>query len=129
METYSKLITVSENDLDDLEHVNNVRYVQWMQDIAKEHWQSKASEEIQNGIVWVVLKHNIQYKGAAKLGDIINVKTYIAKTEGATSTRVVEMYNNKTNQLLIQSETDWCLLNAETMKPMRISPEIENIFS
>ena len=30
--------TVISDDLDDLLHVNNVRYVQWVQDIAKAHW-------------------------------------------------------------------------------------------
>ena len=36
MESYEKRIRVSENDLDELKHVNNVRYVQWIQDISKD---------------------------------------------------------------------------------------------
>lgn len=128
MEVFEKIIKVQEDDLDDLNHVNNVRYVQWMQDIAKEHWQAKAPEELVNTTVWVVLTHHITYKSAAKLNDNILIKTYIAKSKGPVSVRVVEMYNKENKQLLVKSKTEWCLLNSETFKPMRISPEIERIF-
>ncbi|NNG10562.1 MAG: acyl-CoA thioesterase [Arenibacter sp.] len=128
MEVFEKTIKVQEGDLDDLNHVNNVRYVQWMQDIAKEHWQAKAPEELVNTTVWVVLTHHITYKSAAKLNDNILIKTYIAKSKGPVSVRVVEMYNKENKQLLVKSKTEWCLLNTETFKPMRISPEIERIF-
>jgi acyl-CoA thioester hydrolase len=128
MGTFEKTITVVEDDLDDLNHVNNVRYVQWMQDIAKEHWRSKAPKDLIDTTVWVVLTHHITYKSAAKLDDVILMKTYIDKTKGPVSVRVVEMYNKDSNQLLVKSKTEWCLLNSETFKPLRISPEIESIF-
>ncbi len=128
METYEKTINVTIEDLDDLDHVNNVRYVQWIQDISKEHWQTNAPAAIQNGVVWVVMTHHITYKSAAKLGDVIKVKTHIAKSRGAISVRVVEMFDHKTNQLLVRSETEWCLLNSQSFKPIRISDEIKNVF-
>ncbi len=128
MQVFEKTIKVQEDDLDDLNHVNNVRYVQWMQDIAKEHWQAKAPEELVNTTVWVVLTHHITYKSAAKLNDHILIKTYITKSKGPVSVRIVEMYNKESKQLLVKSKTEWCLLNSETFKPMRISPEIESIF-
>lgn len=128
MEPYTISIIVTQQDLDDLNHVNNVIYVKWMQDIAKEHWQSKAPEKIIKSTAWVVLSHNIKYKGAATLGDTILLKTYIIKSKGAVCVRVVEMHNKDTDQLLIHSETEWCLLNSSNMRPIRISKEIENVF-
>lgn len=128
MEAFTTSIVVQKDDLDNLEHVNNVRYVQWMQDIAKEHWVSKAPLQIQKEVVWVVLSHYVQYKGAAKLQDTLLLKTYITKTKGAVCVRVVEMYLQKTNMLLVRSETEWCLLNAKTRKPQRISEEIATVF-
>lgn len=129
MEYFKKTITVAEDDLDDLNHVNNVRYVQWIQDISKEHWQSKAPQEMQADVIWVVMNHNISYKSAAVLGDIIKVRTYIDQSRGATSVRVVEMYAAKTNLLLLRSKTEWCLLNKKTLRPTRISDEIKNVFA
>ncbi|MBT8298017.1 MAG: acyl-CoA thioesterase [Maribacter sp.] len=129
MEHFEKRITVAEEDLDDLDHVNNVRYVQWIQDISKEHWQCVAPNELKAGILWVVKNHNIEYANSAVLGDTILIRTFIAETKGAISVRCVEMYNNKTNQLLVRSFTEWCLLNALTLKPIRISEAIKKVFA
>lgn len=129
MEYYQKVVVVSNDDLDELNHVNNVRYVQWIQDVSKEHWLRYASTRIQQDVVWVVMSHNISYKNAAKLGDEIRIQTHIAESRGATSVRVVEMHNIKTKELLLRSKTEWCLLNAKTLRPMRISEEIKNVFS
>jgi len=129
MGTYTKTRQVAADDLDDLNHVNNVRYVQWMQDIAKEHWQSRATKTMQDELSWVVLKHTIEYKGAAKLYENIVMKTYIARSKGAISVRVVEMSNAANGQLLVKAETEWCLLNSKSLKPMRISEEIKQVFS
>jgi len=128
MRTFEKTITVVKEDLDDLDHVNNVRFVQWIQDISKEHWQKLASPEIQKKVVWVVMNHNITYSNSAKLNDPIRIRTQVAKSKGATSVRTVEMYNDKTNRLLLRSNTQWCLLDAKTHKPIRISDEIKDLF-
>ncbi|MFX0556864.1 acyl-CoA thioesterase [Maribacter sp. CXY002] len=129
MSTFQKSIVVKEDDLDDLNHVNNVRYVQWIQDISKEHWQYQAPKKAQDDYIWVVLTHHIAYKSSAVLNDKISLKTYIKKSEGAKSIRVVEMFNEITNVLLVRSVTEWCLLNRSTLKPMRISEDIKKIFS
>ncbi|MBU3027052.1 thioesterase family protein [Zobellia galactanivorans] len=129
MQRYRKTITVQKDDLDELNHVNNVRYVQWMQDISKEHWMTVAPEEMRRGIIWVVMTHHITYKNAAVLGDVIEMETYIQKSRGAVSVRIVEMHNKKTGELLLKSSTEWCLLNADTLKPARISKEIKEVFS
>lgn len=129
MESFEKKVVVSKDDLDELDHVNNVRYVQWIQDVSKEHWQSRAPLSMQEASVWVVMNHHISYKNAAKLSDEISISTYIKQSHGATSVRIVEMHNTKTNQLLLHSSTDWCLLNATSLRPMRISAAIKDIFS
>ncbi len=128
MQTFEKTIRVVADDLDDLKHVNNVRFVQWIQDISKAHWQAYAPKEIQDEVVWVVMNHNITYKGEALLHDEIKIRTYIAESHGATSVRAVEMHNAETGKLLLTSKTAWCLLNAKTGKPMRISDKIRGIF-
>ncbi len=128
MEAFEKNQVVTPDDLDDLDHVNNVRYVQWIQDISKEHWQAFAPKEMQANVVWVVMNHHISYKGAAKLDDIIRIRTHIEGSKGATTVRVVEMFDSKTNRLLLRSNTEWCLLNARTLKPTRISDDIKQVF-
>ena len=127
-EFHEKTIVVGEADLDDLQHVNNVRYLEWIQDISKEHWEKNASKEVRDKVVWVVRSHHIQYKGEARLGDRIQIKTYIADTRGAISVRAVEMRLENSDKLLLESKTEWCLLDANAFRPMRISEEIRSFF-
>ncbi|WPY99508.1 acyl-CoA thioesterase [Christiangramia sp. OXR-203] len=127
-EIYQKYITVSEDDLDDQQHVNNVRYVQWIQDVAQEHWESRASEEQKAGLAWVVVRHEIDYKMEALLNDEILLETRIIDTTHVTSIREVVIKNNDSGKLLAKAKTTWCLLDQRTKKPQRISDELKQIF-
>jgi len=129
MKTLEKEIIVSKNDLDELNHVNNVIYIHWVQEIAKNHWKSLVSSEIIKNYYWVLLEHQIKYLHPAFLGDKIILKTYVEKTEVVKSNRIVEICNTDTNKLLVTSKTIWCLINAKTKKPNRITDEIREAFS
>ncbi len=128
MQTFEKTITVSKDDLDQLNHVNNVRYVQWVQDIAEAHWLKNAPKTILDNYFWVMLSHNIQYKGEALLEDELTVKTFVSKSEGLTSIRHVEITNNTNDKLIVTSETKWCFMNTATKKPARIPAEVAKLF-
>ena len=120
--------SVIADDLDDLLHVNNVRYVQWVQDIAKAHWEAATTPLQQQDNLWVLLSHHIDYKSVAKINDKIQLKTYVTRSEGVTSSRIVEMYHKGSEKLIVKSKTTWCLLDAKNKKPKRISPEIAAVF-
>ncbi|MBU2938795.1 acyl-CoA thioesterase [Lacinutrix sp. C3R15] len=128
MKSFETTIVVDENDLDELNHVNNVRYVQWVNDIAKLNWDTIATPSIKENYFWVLITHHIDYKQAALLNDTVTIKTYVAKAQGVTSTRIVEMFNKNTSKLLAKSETIWCLISRKTQKPARITPEINSLF-
>lgn len=114
-------IKVSSNDLDELEHVNNVRYVQWMEDIAKLHWNEVAPEDIKQKYIWMVVRHEIDYKGQAFKGDELLLQTYVGEHTHVTSQRHVVIRNKKTEKILIQALSTWCLLDAETKRPAKIT--------
>ncbi|MEY8848668.1 acyl-CoA thioesterase [Psychroserpens sp. XS_ASV72] len=129
MKVYEKTITVTESDLDSRNHVNNVRYVQWVQDIAEADWTSNTSEDLRSLFFWVMISHHIQYKSEAVLGDVLLLKTYVKTSEGVKSIRMVDIYNKDTGKLLTTSETIWCLISHETKRPARITQEIISVFS
>ena len=68
---FSTEITALVTDIDELNHVNNVVYVRWVQDVATAHWMSTATEEVRNAYSWVLIRHEIDYLGQAFLGDRI----------------------------------------------------------
>ena len=129
MQTLEKHIVVSQEDLDNLNHVNNVRYVQWVQDIAEQHWKSKATESILDTYFWVLMKHTIEYKNESILGDVLKLVTYVKETTHVTSIRIVEIYDENSDKLLVSSETVWCFLSAKTRRPARITQEVFDLFS
>ena len=105
-----------------------MRYVQWIQDVAQEHWEFRASEEQKAGLAWVVVRHEIDYKMEALLNDEILLETRIIDTTHVTSVREVVIKNNNSGKLLAKAKTTWCLLDQKTKKPQRISDELKEIF-
>jgi len=127
METYSIIKTVTKEDLDNLNHVNNVVYVKWIQDISKDHWQS-VIDKMMDEYIWVVRRHDITYYGAAKLDDKVLITTAIKESKGPISYRQVVMKDQKTQKLLVKAMTEWCLLDSKTYKPIRVPQNIKNLF-
>lgn len=116
-----KLKVTSEN-IDDLNHVNNVVYVEWMDKVAFEHWAFLTQNNSLTQYIWVVLKHEIEYLKQAVLGDEITVKTWVGETKGFKSERLMEFYKN--NELLVKAKTVWGMLDAKTYKPSRIRENV-----
>ncbi|ARV08841.1 thioesterase [Winogradskyella sp. PC-19] len=129
MQIFKKEIKVVQDDLDQLNHVNNVRYVQWIQDIAEAHWLKNASQNILDNYYWVLVKHTINYKGQAFLGDTVLIKTFVESSKGVSSIRKVEMHNQNSEKLIITSETKWCLIDKKNNRPTRITSEIAEMFN
>tara|TARA_R110002074_G_scaffold310174_2_gene481025 strand:- start:2212 stop:2601 length:390 start_codon:yes stop_codon:yes gene_type:complete len=114
--------TVVKSNIDELNHVNNVVYLQWIQDIANLHWTVLKEGHDTSNIVWVVIRHEIDYLGQALLGDTITAKTWVGKTAGIKSVRHVEFYKN--DKLIVKAQTTFCLLDAKTFKPSRITDKV-----
>jgi len=115
-------IKVSSEDIDTLQHVNNLVYVKWMDDIATTHWSYLTKNNPLPQYVWVVTRHEIDYKNQATLGDEILVKTWVGETKGITSIRFMEFYKN--DVLLVAAKTTWAMLDAKTFKPTRIRENV-----
>lgn len=115
-------VTVTENEIDALNHVNNLVYIQWVLNAAEKHWELLSSNSINEKYVWVVLRHEIDYLSAAMLHDEVAISTYIGESNGAKSERFVEI--RKGDKLLVKAKTIWCLLDRKSMRALRIPSEI-----
>lgn len=126
---FQHIIRVQPEDLDELNHVNNVVYVRWVQEAAAAHWNSLASEHIKNKYFWVVLRHEVDYKSPALLHDVIIAKTWVEDYDGARSNRRVQLFRKEDNKLLAEAKTTWCLLSMQNQRPTRIGPDITDVFT
>ena len=121
-------ITVGATDIDDLDHVNNVVYVGWVQDAAGAHWKMAAPEALRSQCRWVVLRHEIDYIASAVLGEKLNVFTWVDAPSGALQTRHVSIQRVADHKVLAYAQSTWALLDPTTSRPKRISEEIVNTF-
>lgn len=120
--SHSFKIKVSEKEIDELNHVNNMHYLKYMENAAKVHWNMLSDQALNKKYVWVVLRHEIDYLFSAKLNDELHITTWIGESYGVKSERYVEI--KKENRIVLKSKTIWCLLTKKTMRPTRIPYEI-----
>lgn len=123
---FSHTFIVKPEHLDEQNHVNNVVFVQWIQDVAVAHWQSFISEEIQNKFTWFLLRHEIDYKQQAFADEEITVTTWVGKATKVTCERFTEIKRGET--LLVKAKSNWCMFDLRTKKPAKINDEIRKKF-
>jgi acyl-CoA thioester hydrolase len=115
---------VDVHDLDERAHVNNVVYLQWVQDAAAAHWSALAPEAVRAEVAWVALRHEIDYLKPALLGDEIAIMTWVGVAEGLSFERFTEVRRRSDDALLARARTLWCPVDARTGKPRRVSAEV-----
>lgn len=121
--------TVQPGDIDGLNHVNNTVYLRWVQDVATAHWESLASPEAQAAIAWVVVRHEIDYKTAANLGDEILLRTWVGEASRLKFERFTEIRRKTDQQLLSQARTVWVPIDWKTGRPTRVPADVRARFS
>ena len=149
--TFEMIVSVLPGDIDEQNHVNNTVYLRWIQDVATAHWKTLASAESQAAIGWIVLRHEIDYKMPASLGDEILLRTWVGKASRLKFERFTEIRRKSgrsnaepssgdidppqdgfavaNNQVLAQARTVWVPIDVRTGKPARVSADVRARFS
>ncbi|PZO52906.1 MAG: thioesterase [Alphaproteobacteria bacterium] len=128
-QSFTQRFPVVAADIDELGHVNNIVYLRWAQEIAIAHWRSRASEEMLAGLVWVVLRHEADYRAALTLGDEVEVRTHVDDApQGAAWARFVDIYKVGSEKPAVQIKSNWCLLDANTRRVKRVPLELVQRF-
>lgn len=126
---YSKPIVIPASAIDENGHVNNVVYVQWMQDIAVEHYASLGGIEAQGAdSTWVVRQHSVEYLLPAFAGEEIEARTWVENIRKVRSLRKYEFVRKNDGKVLVKGETDWVFVDVKTGSPKAIPPEVAGVF-
>ncbi|MDX2494535.1 MAG: acyl-CoA thioesterase [Desulfuromusa sp.] len=128
---YSYHFTIPTEANDENGHVNNVAYVQWMQDVATMHSDAQGcTRELYQKLnsSWIVRSHQIEYLRPAFAGDEIEIQTWVCNLKRASSLRRYQFLNAENKSVLARAETDWVYVNAETGRPRRIDTEVSEAF-
>jgi len=128
---YCRELLVAQADIDSQGHVNNLRYLQWMQDAAVAHttaqgWPMQRYAEA--GMGWVVRSHTITYKRPAFLGETITVCTWISGFSQRSSPRRYLFWRAADKTVLAEAETLWVFVDRKTGRPIKVPDELRAAF-
>jgi acyl-CoA thioester hydrolase len=127
---FTKTFFIPGSSIDENGHVNNVAYVQWMQDIAVEHYSSIGGITAQGSeATWVVREHKIEYLLPAIAGEEVEVKTWVENVRRVRSLRKYEFVRKSDGRILVRGETDWVFVDVKTGAPRAIPEQVSKVFS
>ena len=128
---YLDLRVVCEEDLDELNHVNNLQYLRWTLKTASAHskhvgWPSSRYRE--SGTGWIVRSHKITYKLPAQLGDEVTIRTWLEELDRVSALRKYEIVRSSDERVFAFAETRWVFVNLKTLKLTPIPDEVRSAF-
>ena len=123
---YEYNLLVKDSEIDINKHVNNVVYIQWMQDAAVAHsahlgFGKEMYEKLNTA--WIVKSHQISYLRPALLNDEVIVYTYISKKERSEFTREYKIVNKSSNKVLANASTIWVYFDTVKNRVKKDVPE------
>ena len=120
---FSIAVTAKAADIDELGHVNNAVYVRWIQDVATAHWQAVARPEDVARYVWVVTRHEIDYRRPTLEGEAVTLTTWVGTPRGARFDRFVEIADTA-GRLRVQATTIWALVDLASGRAIRVPADV-----
>ena len=117
---FTQDFTALAEHIDELGHVNNAVWVRWIQEIAVAHWEAVAPPEHLAAHVWVVTRHEIDYRGNVRAGETVTGETWVpAPPKGARFDRHVRFtgddgkVSESTVEQLKQLDIGWGYTNTD----------------
>ena len=125
---FTRIFTAQPDDIDELGHVNNAVWVQWIQDMATSHWQAVAAPEHIAAYFWVVTRHEIDYRGNVGPGQSVTANTWIESApKGAQFDRRVD-FVDAAGKVIVRANTTWAMIDKATGRLVRVRPEVSAPF-
>ena len=116
--------TAGREHIDELGHVNNAVWVQWMEQVAVTHWRSVADPAHNDAYVWVVVRHEIDYLRAVLEGERIIARTWAGETpQGAKFDRHME-FLGEDGKIRVRARSWWAIIDKAAGRPIRVPAEV-----
>jgi acyl-CoA thioester hydrolase len=124
MTPYTATITAGPDDIDELGHVNNAVWVRWIQGVAVAHWNAVAPPAHHDAYIWVVTRHEIDYRGNVSAGETVTAETWVSDPpRGARFDRNMRFLGSD-GKVRVEAKTTWALLDRASGRLMRVPAEV-----
>ncbi len=121
--TFARTFTAAPADIDELGHVNNAVWVRWIQDLSVAHWEAVAPDDQRAAYVWVVTRHEIDYRGNVAEGERVTGETWVPDSpRGARFDRHFR-FTGADGRVRVEGVTTWALIDRATGRLLRVRPE------
>ena len=121
-------ITARPDDIDELGHVNNAVWVRWIQDMATAHWNAIAPQEAIDRYIWVVTRHEIDYRGNVGAGETVTGRTWISEPpKGARFWRNVS-FTVPDDKIKVFAKTNWAIIDQARGRAVRVPSDLADMF-
>ncbi len=128
MTPFTMTFTAQPSDIDELGHVNNAVWVRWIQDIAVAHWHAVADPAHHDRYIWVVTRHEIDYRGNVVAGDTVTAETWVGEPpKGARFDRHVR-FRGADGRVKVEAKTTWAILDRASGRLVRVPKEVAEPF-
>ncbi len=125
---FTRTFTAAPEHIDVMGHVNNAVWVGWVQDMATAHWEAMASAEQQATLAWIVVRHEIDYRGNIREGECVTGETYLpVPPRGATFERRVD-FRDEAGRNIVAANTRWAMIDRASGRLLRIRRQVYEPF-
>ncbi len=127
---FSHEFVVGETTIDENGHVNNVVYVQWMQDVAILHSADCGGTAATHalGCSWIVRNHQIDYLAPAFAGEGVIAITWVVDFRKVRSLRKYAFLRKRDNKVLARGQTEWVFVDQSSGRPRPIPREVSCLY-
>jgi acyl-CoA thioester hydrolase len=128
MKQFSLSFTAAPEHIDELGHVNNAVWVQWIQEMATSHWRAAADPAHIAAYIWVVTRHEVDYLRPLLVGQTAHARTWVGEApRGARFDRLVE-FSGGDGKLLVKAQTTWAVIDQAAGRPVRVPKDVAERF-
>jgi acyl-CoA thioester hydrolase len=125
------VVTAHPADIDELDHVSNLVYLRWVQDVAMAHtiavgWDHPQYRDL--GAIFVVRRHEIEYITPVLLGEEVELVTWVGWWKQASSERRTSIRRSRDGKEVARAATIWAFIDLASGRPRRIPEHVRGAF-
>ena len=124
MPRFTRSFIAQAGDIDELGHVNNAVWVRWVQELAVAHWTAIAPDDQQQALIWVVTRHEVDYRGNVAVGETVTGETWVDQPARGARFDRRSRFVDAAGRIKVEAVTTWALIDRASGRLLRIRPEV-----
>lgn len=115
--------------LDGYQHVNNARYLEFLEEARWGHFNRHLEEGViaQNNWMFVIVNININYRYPAVVGDILRIETFMKEIKSRSAMAQQLIYRKSDGQAIADATVTFVLVDRATQRAIAIDDEVRSI--